>query len=117
MGCDISAPIETEVVAMVGENTLIREDVINLVPDGLSKDDSIKIITKYIDNWALNQLIRENAELNLSEGEIEEITKLSEKYYDELLITAYKNKVAAVNSDTIVNSLDFLSSRSKENDY
>ena len=41
----------------------------------------------------MNQLIRENAELNLSEEEIEEITKLSEKYYDELLITAYKNKV------------------------
>ena len=84
MSCDISAPIETEIIARVGENTLIKEDIINLVPDGLSKDDSIKILTKYIDNWALNQLIRENAELNLSEEEIEEITKLSEKYYDEL---------------------------------
>ena len=108
MSCDISAPIETEVVARVGENTLIKEDIINLVPDGLSKNDSIKILTKYIDNWALNQLIRENAELNLSEEEIEEITKLSDKYYDELLITAYKNKVAAVNSDTIVNSSDVI---------
>ena len=83
MSCDISAPIETEVVARIGENTLIKEDIINLVPDGLSKKDSIKIMTKYIDNWALNKLIRENAELNLSEEEIEEITKLSEKYYDE----------------------------------
>ena len=108
MSCNISPPIQTEVVARVGENTLIKEDIINLVPDGLSKDDSIKISTKYIDNWALNQLIRENAELNLSEEEIEEITKLSEMYYDELLITAYKNKVAAVNSDTIVNSSDVI---------
>ena len=88
MGCDISAPIETEVVASVGENTLIKEDIINLVPDGLSKKDSIKIINKYIDNWALNQLIRENAELNLSEEEIEEITKLSDKYYNCLLYTS-----------------------------
>ena len=108
MSCDISAPIETEVVAIVGENTLIKEDIINLVPEGLSKDDSIKILTKYIDNWALNQLIRENAELNLSEEEIEEITELSDNYYNELMITAYKNKVAAVNSDTIVNSSDVI---------
>ena len=109
MSCDISAPIETEVVARVGENTLIKEDIINLVPDGLSKDDSIKILNKYIDNWALNQLMRKSAEMNLSEEEIEEINKLSEKYYNELLIAAYKNKVAKVNSDTIVNSSDVIS--------
>ena len=108
MSCDISAPIEKEIVARVGENSLIKEDINNLVPNGLSKDDSIKILTKYIDNWALNQLIRENAELNLSEEEIEEITKLSEDYYNELLINAYKNKVAAVNSDTIVNPSDVI---------
>ena len=108
LSCDISAPIEKEIVARVGENSLIKEDINNLVPNGLSKDDSIKILTKYIDNWALNQLIRENAELNLSEEEIEEITKLSEDYYNELLINAYKNKVAAVNSDTIVNPSDVI---------
>ena len=108
LSCDISTPIEKEIVARVGENTLIKEDINNLVPNGLSKDDSIKILTKYIDNWALNQLIRKNAELNLSEEEIEEITKLSEDYYNELLINAYKNKVAAVNSDTIVNPSDVI---------
>lgn len=108
MSCDISAPVETEIVARVGENTLIKKDIINLFPVGLSKDDSIKILKKYIDNWALNQLIRKSAELNLSKEEIEEITYLSEKYYDELLITSYKNKLAKVNTDTIVNSSDVI---------
>ena len=108
MSCDISAPFETEAVARVGENTLTKQDIINLVPYGISKDDSIKILTKYIDNWALNQLLRENAELNISDIEIEEIIELSDNYYNELLITAYKNKVASVNSDTIINLSDVI---------
>jgi len=65
-------------------------------------EDSIIISNKIINNWALNQLLIENAEINLSSEEIEKIEKISSEYYNDLLISTYKNKVASYNSDTLV---------------
>lgn len=103
-GCEITSTKDDNVIASVLDKTITIDEVEKLVPDGTNKIDSIKIIKKYIEDWALNELLIEKAKLNLSENEIEKFRTLSENYYNELLTSYYKNKLSNINSDTIVKS-------------
>ena len=44
--------------------------------------------------------------MNLSELEKNKLKKNSNEYYNNLLVSTYKNKIASVNSDTLVNQND-----------
>ena len=102
LSCDFNTELNDNIVARVGDKTLSKEDLINKLPKIVNSEDSIIISNKIINNWALNQLLIENAEINLSNEEVEKIEKISNDYYNDLLISTYKNKVASYNSDTLV---------------
>ena len=102
LSCDFNTELNDNIVARVGDKTLSKEDLINKLPKIVNSEDSIIISNKIINNWALNQLLIDNAEINLSNEEVEKIEKISNDYYNDLLISTYKNKVASYNSDTLV---------------
>ena len=102
LSCDFNTESNDNIVAIVGDKTLSKEDLINKLPKIVNSEDSIIISNKIINNWALNQLLIDNAEINLSSEEVEKIEKISSDYYNDLLISTYKNKVASYNSDTLV---------------
>ena len=102
LSCDFNTELNDNIVARVGDKTLSKEDLINKLPKIVNSEDSIIISNKIINNWALNQLLIDNAEINLSSEEVEKIEKISSDYYNDLLISTYKNKVASYNSDTLV---------------
>ena len=102
LSCDFNTELNDNIVARVGDKTLSKEDLINKLPKIVNSEDSIIISNKIINNWALNQLLIENAEINLSNEEVEKIEKISNDYYNDLLISTYKNKLASYNSDTLV---------------
>ena len=102
LSCNFNTESNDNIVARAGEKTLTKEELIDKLPKIINLEDSIIISNKIINNWALNQLLIENAEINLSSEEIEKIEKISSEYYNDLLISTYKNKVASYNSDTLV---------------
>lgn len=102
LSCNFNTESNDNIVARAGEKTLTKEELIDKLPKIINLEDSIIISNKIINNWALNQLLIENAEINLSSEEIEKIKKISSEYYNDLLISTYKNKVASYNSDTLV---------------
>ena len=102
LSCDFNTELNDNIIARVGEKTLSKKNLIDKLPKNINSDDSIIISNKIINNWALNQLLIDNAEINLSSEEVEKIEKISSDYYNDLLISTYKNKVASYNSDTLV---------------
>jgi hypothetical protein len=65
-----------ESVARVGKSYLYKSDLLNLVPAGTSKQDSILMVQSYIDRWATQKLLIEAAERNLSESKQKEYNAL-----------------------------------------
>ena len=106
ISCDFNLKSENINIARVGEKFFSEEDLIDRLPKNLNLNDSTDLVNELIENWALNQLLIKNAEINLSDSEKNKLKKISENYYNDLLVSAYKNKVAAFNSDTMVNEND-----------
>jgi len=100
--CDFNYESNDNIVARAGEKTMTNEELIEKLPKIINSEDSLIISNKIIKNWALNQLLIKNAEINLSSEEVEKIKKISSEYYNDLLISTYKNKIASYNSDTLV---------------
>ena len=102
LSCDFNYESNDNIVARAGEKTMTNEELIEKLPKIINSEDSLIISNKIINDWALNQLLIKNAEINLSSEEVEKIKKISSEYYNDLLISTYKNKVASYNSDTLV---------------
>lgn len=100
--CDFNYESNDNIVARAGEKTMTNEELIEKLPKIINSEDSLIISNKIINDWALNQLLIKNAEINLSSEEVEKIKKISSEYYNDLLISTYKNKIASYNSDTLV---------------
>ena len=90
-----------EKVAIVGDQTLYRNQLSGVVPEGIKGQDSLAIIKKWIDNWVLEQLLLQKAEENLKD-ELKDFEKQLSDYRKSLLIFTYENEVAKNLSDTSI---------------
>ena len=50
---------DDEVVAKVGKHRLYRHELESIVPEGLSSEDSLNLVSQYIDTWASAYLFDE----------------------------------------------------------
>jgi hypothetical protein len=101
--CDFNAKSpESEVVARVGNEFLFLEDVVDLVPDGTSTEDSLSIVKSYIERWATRQLIIDAAIRNLSPEKQKEYDKLIQQYKLDLYTKGYLEEVVKQSLDTVV---------------
>ncbi len=103
ISCDyFKKPQEPEAIARVGENYLFKEDILNLVPKGTSKTDSVAIVKAYIDRWATQNLLLNAAEVNLSDDKQEEFKQLINQYKTDLFTKAYLEELVIRKIDTTV---------------
>lgn len=103
--CDyIKKPQEPESVARVGDDFLFRSDLLNLVPNGTSKEDSIAIVKSFIDRWATQKLLFEAAELNLNSEKVDELNQLMKQYKVDLFTNAYLEELIIRKIDTVVSN-------------
>ena len=79
------------IIASIGNSHLYKEDIANLVPLGTNTTDSIAIIDAYIQRWATNILIYDNAMRNVSNQA--EINKMVEDYRRTITIHYYKQEM------------------------
>ena len=92
------------VIAEAYENELLDAEVIPLIPKGVSPEDSIIIVSNYINTWMQKQAILHKAILSM--GELTEdrmqIDKRIEDYRNTLIIYEFEKRYVVQHLDTIV---------------
>tara|TARA_A100001015_G_scaffold135025_1_gene149850 strand:- start:1981 stop:2820 length:840 start_codon:yes stop_codon:yes gene_type:complete len=106
LSCNLNNELDKNTIAKVGDKILTFEELLEKIPNNIERLDSTLVVNEIINNWALNELLIKNAEINLTELEKNRIKKNSNEYYNNLLVNSYKNKIASVNSDTLVDQND-----------
>ncbi|TMM28752.1 hypothetical protein FDT66_12655 [Polaribacter aestuariivivens] len=92
----------SEIVAIVNTDKLFREDLKNVLPNNISKEDSIVLVKSYIQDWAIKKLFLKKAENNSSLESLQEIDLLVNDYRESLLINKYKTEIINQKLDTII---------------
>ena len=96
---------EGKPIAKVYEAFLYEKDIEEILPENISKEDSVVFTKNYINKWAKEQLLVQKAKINLKE-EKEQINTLVDKYHQDLLINKYKEAVVKQELDTLVTTND-----------
>ncbi len=78
-------------VAEYKGQTLYKEDLQLIVPEGISTSDSMDYINSYIKNWVEDALLYEKARNNIAESD--EINKLVEQYRRSLIVYQYQQQL------------------------
>lgn len=79
---------EASIAARAGNSVLTDEEIARVIPLGLSTEDSMKMVSDYIDIWIVNELINEIAAKNIHN--LEEINRLTEEYRRNLIMEEYR---------------------------
>lgn len=82
-------------IAKYNNQILKKSQLLGLVEDG-NKEDSVIVINKFINEWAVNKILIEKAKLNLTIQDLSYLDKLVENYKSELYSTTYLD--ALINS-------------------
>ena len=101
-GCDLLENKPDQVIARLNDEFLYNSDLVEKLPKNISKDDSILFAKNFIDNWAKNKLLYNQALINLDQSEQDKINKLIESYKNDLYSFNYKEKIVKALMDTIV---------------
>lgn len=109
--------ITSEVVAVVKTEKLYKKDLLSILPEDISKEDSIILVRSFINNWAIKQILLQKAESNNSLEEINEIEGLVKDYRESLLINNYKEILIKQQLDTVIkeSEIEEFYLKSKEN--
>ena len=88
-------------VAQVGQDKLYKSDLDQVIPRGLSVEDSTRLANQYINSWASEHVYLEIAEQQLSKSE-KDVTKELEDYRKSLLKYRYEQLYVNERLDTSV---------------
>jgi len=92
---------EDTIIARVGEKILRNNNLAEVIPDGLSENDSILMANDYIKKWIQKELLLQKAEENLT-AEQKNVTNELMEYRNSLIIYKYKNELLKQRMDTTV---------------
>mgnify|MGYP002625573843 CR=1 FL=1 len=88
----------SEVVAQVYDYTLCKDDLKGLVGEGLTEDDSVAIVSNYIDQWIRQTVMLAKAEKNVTA----DFSKQMREYRNSLFTYAYEQQIVGQLLDTNV---------------
>lgn len=118
VSCDyFRAPKKPKAIARVGENYLFQDDIIDLVPKGTSKKDSIAIVKSYIDRWATQKLLFEAAQRNIGKDKVSEFNALIDQYKVDLYTKDYIESLVIRQIDTVVTEVQIEAYYTKNKQY
>ena len=118
VSCDyFRAPKKPKAIARVGENYLFQDDIIDLVPKGTSKKDSIAIVKSYIDRWATQKLLFEAAQRNIGKDKVSEFSALIDQYKVDLYTKDYIESLVIRQIDTVVTEVQIEEYYAKNKQY
>jgi hypothetical protein len=94
-------------IARVNESYLYEEDIAALISENMSEADSTLIVSNFINRWATQQLLIDQARINLPETQLEDYEKLVQDYKNDLLTEAYKNTIVSRQLDSTITEQEF----------
>ncbi|MDD3685959.1 MAG: hypothetical protein PHE56_04240 [Bacteroidales bacterium] len=62
-----NAGIDSEILATVKEENLYKKDVVALMPDFQTKEDSLAFVKDYIDTWVAERLLYAEAKIRIQD--------------------------------------------------
>tara|TARA_A100000171_G_C2140575_1_gene155643 strand:- start:7028 stop:7882 length:855 start_codon:yes stop_codon:yes gene_type:complete len=89
-------------IARVNSSFLYQEDIAALISENTSKEDSTLIVSNYINRWATQQILMDQAIINIPENKQENYNKLISEYKRDLYTEAYKNTIISKQLDSTV---------------
>lgn len=105
--CDYLKPEPDKIpVARVNNQYLYTEDIENLIGENTSEADSTQIVNNYINRWATQQLLLDQAKINLSDNQVQQYERLIEEYRNDLFTEAYKNAIVSRELDSMVSEIE-----------
>ncbi|MEO8934378.1 MAG: peptidyl-prolyl cis-trans isomerase [Xanthomarina sp.] len=93
---------DRKAVARVNDTYLYEEDLQEVLKDGMSKQDSIMVVTNFINRCGTQQLLLSGAKTNLTEAKQKTFDKLAKDYKNDLYAKAYLEALVARNIDTVI---------------
>ena len=93
---------DLEPVARVNDTYLYKEDIKSLIQDNTSAEDSALIVSNYINRWATQQLLIDNAKVNLPIEQLENYDQLVTDYRNDLYTKGYKNAIVSRQLDSVI---------------
>ncbi|WP_367180223.1 peptidyl-prolyl cis-trans isomerase [uncultured Lacinutrix sp.] len=91
-------------IARVNEAYLYQDDILDILPENYTKEDSTIIVNDYINRWATEQLLVNGATLNLEESTQKDFDRLVKQYRSDLYSKAYLEALVYKSLDTLVTS-------------
>ncbi len=104
-GCSYFRKEEDNVVARVEDKVLTMNEINEVIPDGLSKEDSILFADDYVKKWVKQELLINKAEENLIPV-MQDVTRELINYRNSLIIYRYKNELMKEKLDTVVSQAE-----------
>ena len=89
-------------LARIQDNYLYFDDIKNMMPKNMSKEDSLIYIKNQVFKWAKNHILYEKALINLDKNEQEELLELVQSYKNDLLSHYYQEKIVKALMDTLI---------------
>ena len=118
VSCDyFRAPKKPKAIARVGESYLFQDDIVDLVPKGTSKKDSIAIVKSFIDRWATQKLLFEAAQRNIGKDKVSEFSALIDQYKVDLYTKDYIESLVIRQIDTVVTEVQIEEYYAKNKQY
>ena len=94
-------------IARVNDQYLYQDEVADLVKLAKDPQDSARIVSNFINRWATQQLLIDQAYINLSLSEQEAFDRLVEQYKVDLYTEKYKNSVVAQQLDSTISLQEY----------
>ena len=94
-------------IARVNDSYLYKEDIASLINENMSVDDSTLVVQNFINRWATKQLLIDQAEINLSEKQLQDYERLVMQYRNDLYTEAYKNAIVGQTLDSTISESEY----------
>lgn len=108
VSCDyFKQEVKQDVIARVNDTYLYKTDIAKLISENTSQEDSTLIVNNYINRWATQQLLIDQAKINLTSENLEQFDKLVQEYKIDLLTEAYKNVIVDKQLDSIITEQEY----------
>jgi hypothetical protein len=108
VSCNYFKPeAKKEAVARVNNSYLYKDDIQKLIAENTSPEDSTLIVNNYINRWATQQLLIDQAKINLTPDKLDQYNKLVQEYQNDLLTEAYKNVIVSKQLDSVITEQEY----------
>ena len=92
----------SEIVAIVNTDKLFKEDLKDILPRNITKEDSLILVKSFIQDWAVKKLLLKAAANNNTSESLKSINILVQDYKESLLINNYKEELIKQQLDTLI---------------